>query len=699
MSLEAALDEERREIMEILEGKASQQTNPPSKRDQNESPLPAIRSMLDIAPGPAPRHGSIAGIGVGVTPASPRSTVRSLLDPQSPISSSSHGLASPTSPTVSNRNRQRSSSDASQSLPRVAEKQKVDIDSDYQFEMLPSIANQALPKRVGQTGKIGGFTAPTAMAAAMSGDLGALPSLGQGRETSRQRSALGLNRSSKSPSGRLGRSSSPNSALHSSMSSKYVTDSGKVINMDKAYRRLSDAALLKSGGSLSEAARRNKSAKEHGGSADSESPDGQGRLEKDYPLEEGQEGAVESSADESEVSTSEEEGGKSRTARGRPRKKGLRRAEKDRDESSEEKKGVSAKGSKPVQSLLSAMEEERMNVSSKFKAKKYSEPSISITSPAGERLTPKKSGVHPHTSFDHTASGVESALSSDEDGDTSQIKRAQKLSINLSPIDRSVPNRTIRTILRGDFNRMQQDARDGTRRQRLYLVATDLSDEAVYALEWTIGTILRDGDTLFAIYAAEDEVSGAKAYEESNSSVQIGEGSKAVEDVVSTLESLTEKAMSQPVSANAPLSSSTFMPATAPGSRAGSRETRGQPKLEVERTRAIEDITSTCLRLLRKTRLQARVAIEVIHCKSPKHMITEAIDGLEPTLVILGSRGRSALKGVLLGSFSNYLVTKSSVPVMVARKKLRKHAKFKNTNIRLSNNLTNPKRLATAKID
>ena len=68
--------------------------------------------------------------------------------------------------------------------------------------------------------------------------------------------------------------------------------------------------------------------------------------------------------------------------------------------------------------------------------------------------------------------------------------------------------------------------------------------------------------------------------------------------------------------------------------------------------------------------------------------------------MILGSRGRSALKGVLLGSFSNYLVTKSSVPVMVARKKL-KHSKNKkkksnipgllgsggDVNVRLSNNL------------
>ena len=55
---------------------------------------------------------------------------------------------------------------------------------------------------------------------------------------------------------------------------------------------------------------------------------------------------------------------------------------------------------------------------------------------------------------------------------------------------------------------------------------------------------------------------------------------------------------------------------------------------------------------------------------------------------------------VLLGSFSNYLVTKSSVPVMVARRKLKKHSKkYKDTNVRLSNNLLPSKGLASAKID
>lgn len=56
---------------------------------------------------------------------------------------------------------------------------------------------------------------------------------------------------------------------------------------------------------------------------------------------------------------------------------------------------------------------------------------------------------------------------------------------------------------------------------------------------------------------------------------------------------------------------------------------------------------------------------------------------------------------VILGSFSNYLVTKSSVPVMVARKRLRKHSKYKKGPMGQVNNLLNPgaRSLANAKID
>lgn len=54
---------------------------------------------------------------------------------------------------------------------------------------------------------------------------------------------------------------------------------------------------------------------------------------------------------------------------------------------------------------------------------------------------------------------------------------------------------------------------------------------------------------------------------------------------------------------------------------------------------------------------------------------------------------------VILGSFSNYLVTKSSVPVMVARKRLPK--KSRRGPVAQVNNLSNPagRSLASARID
>lgn len=51
---------------------------------------------------------------------------------------------------------------------------------------------------------------------------------------------------------------------------------------------------------------------------------------------------------------------------------------------------------------------------------------------------------------------------------------------------------------------------------------------------------------------------------------------------------------------------------------------------------------------------------------SPLFCVTHTkIDYLEPTMVIVGTRGLSQVKGMLLGSVSNYLLQRSSVPVMV----------------------------------
>jgi hypothetical protein len=160
-------------------------------------------------------------------------------------------------------------------------------------------------------------------------------------------------------------------------------------------------------------------------------------------------------------------------------------------------------------------------------------------------------------------------------------------------------------------------------------VATDLSEESVYALEWTIGTILRDGDTLFAIYAVDEETGTGKAGESDvSSSVQIGDGAKAMRTTEAIVGSQTEKTTENPVGTSiisSPRSSSIHLGSAGSDSKSESTDSRAMPKPEMDRLHAVERISQTCVRLLRKTRLQVRVAIEVIHCKSPKHLIIEAV--------------------------------------------------------------------------
>ena len=269
------------------------------------------------------------------------------------------------------------------------------------------------------------------------------------------------------------------------------------------------------------------------------------------------------------------------------------------------------------------------------------------------------------------------------------IGNAQKLPIQRTPITDPHPSRTIRQIVRGNFNAIQKEARDPAtahpRRLRKYLVATDLSSEATHALEWCVGTVLRDGDTLLAVYCVDEET-GITSAEETQDESSIKDWTDLNGVIVPVPgKSVDDNYFPRPTTvANTSaklegLRSKTTSPTGYPR--------RHLPKPVEERHRAVQQITERVEKLLRKTILQVKVVVEVIHCKSPKHLITEIIDLVSPTLVVLGSRGRGALKGVLLGSFSNYLVTKSSVPVMVARKKLHGKKKFKRRDVQHANNL------------
>ncbi|KAF2753907.1 hypothetical protein EJ05DRAFT_159028 [Pseudovirgaria hyperparasitica] len=706
MSMESALDEERREIMALLEGRPAptpQRARGTSSPRRSESPTAAatkspVRSMLDVGSTSAVRRLPPRSM-LDIAEAPAKKPTRSMLDVGEAPSTRSMPEAGdvPTSKFI------RATSDKSEAFVSKPTRSMLDIgevpvkkprhvsvagassagmrspglssghsstpgqpvnpEQAYQFDPLPSVEAHALPKYVSQGGR------------KKDRPLGLTPGLPP-RDTGRHHSTSGLfgKRQSKSPSTRFhaGRSQSPGGTMLSNSSRKLVSDSGKVLDMDNAYRKLSDAALLRSGGTLSSLANRKASAS----SSQADSTEGV-RLEKDY-FGDDDEDVVESSDDNDSDASSGTEHWGSEKPRGRRRHK-----EHTSLAPGDEAKAKDGSARTP-QSLLAAAEDERKELTATHKYRSLIEPAVTVTGPDGDKMTTmKKSGVHPNTSFDQGGSGVSTPMNSDYEAEISEIKRAQRMAMTISPIH-STPeaHRCVRQVVRGEYMSFQTEAEQGLRRQRVYLVATDLSEEAAYALEWTIGTVLRDGDTLLAVYAVDEEIgTGAES--------ALGNGVTAADEAYSLNKTLSNSPPNSPTD-------ETTQYVSAEVDRPP--DLASMEKAERERWTATMEVSDRCVKLLRKTKLQVRVVVEVFHCKSPKHMLTEVIDYLEPTLVILGSRGRSALKGVLLGSFSNYLVTKSSVPVMVARKRLRKHSKYKRNNLRLSN-VISTRRLESAKID
>ncbi|KAI0969566.1 hypothetical protein F4678DRAFT_164213 [Xylaria arbuscula] len=675
ISLEAALEEERKEIESLMSmPKASRRA--PSVGPRSPSPYmrSPVRSMLDID-----------------SPPPTRQVTRSMLDIDSPIPTPSSTHTSPTlafkTPVLDNTTRNRSMSDAASNpavdlaprSPAFVSSRNTDLTSAYKFhDILPTNVGQALPPKRGS----GGATRASSIGEALRGsDLSSLVLPGD----SGRPFAFRKNKS-KSPNNRFSmRSSSPfGSASKRSppqQGNTLMLDNGEVFDMNNAYRRLSDANLIYGGSSLASLARKKP-----------DDSDGYGRIAKDNLSPYGE--LLPDESDDDAANSSDEE-----NQRGR---KLTTRAESEGEHSSPDK---------TAKSLLAAVEDERKQVVVQPQYRSlFDDPSITITSPSGERSKPKstKQVVQPATSFDQDPiSGTQTPLDPDLDADVTAIKTAQNLQLSLTPII-STPevNRSLRIIYRGEFPKILKEAEEEHRRLRKYLVATDLSDESTHALEWAIGTVLRDGDTLIAMYCIDEEAGGS-----ADAGGAVADDPKAMKEQAAAVNALARATTTRGSQGTNSPSSFAFSRATnsprlramdggsttsspAPGSRSKGRS-------EEERERATTDITERVSKLLRKTQLQVRVIVEVIHCKNPKHLITEVIDLVNPTLVILGSRGRSALKGTLLGSFSNYLVTKSSVPVMVARKRLRKKSKYQPPPMKQVNNLANPsaRSLEMARID
>lgn len=275
------------------------------------------------------------------------------------------------------------------------------------------------------------------------------------------------------------------------------------------------------------------------------------------------------------------------------------------------------------------------------------DPEITVTSPSGERVKTGKASIHPATSFDlpPRSSGTRTPLDSDTEADITDIKRAQKLSFAMTQImNTPEAHRTIQIITRGEYTKLVQEAEEEHRHPRKYLVAFDLSDESAHALEWAVGTVLRDGDTLLVIYCVDEET-GILPGE-----LGVPDEPKAMKEQAAAINTVTtSKTPITPGGATLPLhpkpSPLSSLADTSAASISPAPSSRERSKAEEERFRAVHEISERVTKLLRKTRLQVRVIVEVLHCKNPKHLITEVIDLVNPTLVILGSRGRSALKG------------------------------------------------------
>ncbi|KII90944.1 hypothetical protein PLICRDRAFT_39525 [Plicaturopsis crispa FD-325 SS-3] len=190
------------------------------------------------------------------------------------------------------------------------------------------------------------------------------------------------------------------------------------------------------------------------------------------------------------------------------------------------------------------------------------------------------------------------------------------------------------SVVQGD-----PEAARGNRRPRRYVVASDLSEESRYAVEWGIGTVLRDGDEMILVTVVENEA-------------KVDPSSAAVDR--------TTKLRSQ-------------------------QERQGLSYILVRQATS----------LLQRTRLNVKVICQAWHAKNSRHMLLDIIDYNEPQMLIVGSRGLGQLKGILLGSTSHYLIQRCSVPVMVARRRLKRPPK---RSAHLSENRTHVS-LAEAGID
>lgn len=168
-------------------------------------------------------------------------------------------------------------------------------------------------------------------------------------------------------------------------------------------------------------------------------------------------------------------------------------------------------------------------------------------------------------------------------------------------------NRCTVTMTYGDYENCSKTLR----RPKRYIVASDGSEGSQYAINWAMGTVLRDGDETLIISVMETDSKLDTPYDD-------------------------------------------------PAKVASNRKIRGDMAVL---------LCHQAFVLLQRTCLNVKVSCQALHATNARHMLLDLIDFYSPTMVIVGSRGIDKIRGVL-GSMSHYLVQKGSVPVMVCHNRL-----------------------------
>lgn len=341
MSLESALEEERLEILKLLD-RSNARSPPPQVRSHNaSSPLGSrttspsrarVTSLIDIASGPSP----------------------GLASQKSPNSSPTLTFSSPATNGL-----HRNSANAAPRLLRDRDKHTgFTSHEDYQFSMISSVPPiPPAPKRVATKGS----KPIRSMLGGGAGDdrFGKLPKPSASPATIAALRAKGRSTSPKgwqtdsarSSSGRLS-SPPPPDNRHS-----IISEDGTTIDLHNAYRRLNDEALASSGGilgSLPEKKAVLNAAGEHirAGSGESITREGGIRLQKDY--DPGNERAIVDSSDDESTEGESTEGEDDEDGRRRGRRKKRTNRGSDSEEDSVKKiEGTMPGGGNKVRSLLS----------------------------------------------------------------------------------------------------------------------------------------------------------------------------------------------------------------------------------------------------------------------------------------------------------------------------------------------------------